>query len=73
MLSVLPPDEQPVGVAVINSIGNLGGFVGPVITGYLISLFKTLDSGWPVITFISVFWRGSDDLHDWKKKSSYIN
>ncbi len=52
VLSVLTPDEQPVGVAVINSIGNLGGFVGPVITGYLIMLFKTLDSGWPVITFI---------------------
>ncbi|HWQ64970.1 MAG TPA: MFS transporter [Methanospirillum sp.] len=52
VLSQLTPDEQPVGVAVINSIGNLGGFVGPVITGYLISLFKTLDSGWPVITFI---------------------
>jgi len=52
VLSVLTPDEQPVGVAVINSIGNLGGFVGPVITGYLITVFKTLDSGWPVITFI---------------------
>nr|WP_319540242.1 MFS transporter [uncultured Methanospirillum sp.] len=52
VLSVLNPDEQPVGVAVINSIGNLGGFVGPVITGYLITLFKTLDSGWPVITII---------------------
>ncbi len=52
VLSVLSPDEQPVGVAVINSIGNLGGFVGPVITGYLITLFKTLDSGWPVITLI---------------------
>jgi len=52
VLSVLTPEEQPIGIAVINSIGNLGGFVGPVITGYLISLFKTLDSGWPVITLI---------------------
>ncbi|MDD1728923.1 MAG: MFS transporter [Methanospirillum sp.] len=52
VLSSLIEEEQPVGVAIINSIGNLGGFVGPVITGFLISQFGALNAGWSVIVFI---------------------
>lgn len=52
VLSILIKEEQPVGVAVINSIGNLGGFVGPVITGFLITQFGALNAGWSVIVFI---------------------
>jgi MFS transporter, ACS family, tartrate transporter len=52
VLSELIEEEQPVGVAVINSIGNLGGFVGPVITGFLISQFGALNAGWSIIVII---------------------
>lgn len=52
VLTLLTEDEKPVGVAVINSIGNLGGFAGPVITGFLISQFGALNAGWTVIAII---------------------
>jgi MFS transporter, ACS family, tartrate transporter len=34
-----------VGIALINSVGNLGGFVGPALMGYLATATGTLQGG----------------------------
>ncbi|HWQ17605.1 MAG TPA: MFS transporter [Sulfolobales archaeon] len=41
----LNPEIAPVGIALINSIGNLGGFLGPYIVGYLKDTTGTTYSG----------------------------
>jgi ACS family tartrate transporter-like MFS transporter len=38
-----------VGIALINSIGNLGGFIGPVLMGYGAALTGSVQGGLPVI------------------------
>ncbi len=52
VLAFLSEDEQPAGVAAINSIGNTGGFVGPMITGAVIALYGSIDSAWIIIAAI---------------------
>jgi len=41
----LPPAELPVSVAMINSIGNLGGFVGPLMIGWIKDATGSFEAG----------------------------
>jgi len=43
--TLLAPGLAAVGIALINSTGNLGGFTGPFLTGYLKDLTGSLSWG----------------------------
>lgn len=49
----LPPATAAVSIAVINSIGNLGGFFGPYLIGYIKSWTHTATSG--IMAFSGLF------------------
>jgi ACS family tartrate transporter-like MFS transporter len=47
--AVLTGAAAAVGIALINSVGNLGGFVGPMLMGYLTAVTGTLQGGLIVV------------------------
>ncbi|AEN90314.1 putative permease transmembrane protein [Priestia megaterium WSH-002] len=48
---ILSPATAAVGIAIINSIGNLGGFVGPYAVGWLKDSTGNMQSG---LIFLSI-------------------
>ena len=49
VLTILTKEKQATGVVFVNSVGNLGGFCGPVITGFFIGSSGSMNIGWIII------------------------